>query len=84
MPKVEEFYHIYNKRWSATQRTRRASACAAGAPALLERRHNFRHFRSFYNFSSFVVVSRLYIIVLVENKHPAVKLLDRLGSGPYL
>jgi hypothetical protein len=47
MPKVEEFYHIYNKRLSATRRTRRASACAAGAPALRERNHNFRHFRSF-------------------------------------
>jgi hypothetical protein len=22
MPKVEEFYHIYNKRWSATRRKR--------------------------------------------------------------
>ena len=57
MPKVEEFYPIYNKRWSATLRTRRASACAAGAPALRERNHNFRHFRSFLNFSSFVVVN---------------------------
>jgi hypothetical protein len=38
--------YIYNKRWSATRRTRRASACAAGAPALRERDHNFRHFRS--------------------------------------
>jgi hypothetical protein len=37
MPKVEEFYHIYNKRLSATRRTRRASACAAGARALRER-----------------------------------------------
>jgi len=45
MPKVEEFNplratdsndHIYNKRLSATRRTRRASACAAGAPALRE------------------------------------------------
>ena len=77
MPKVEEFYHIYNKIWSASQRTRRASAGAAGASALLERRHNFRHFRSFFNFSSFVVVSTLYSIVLKENKHSAVKLLDR-------
>ena len=33
MPKIEEFRHIYNKRWSAT-----------GAPALRERDHNFRHF----------------------------------------
>jgi len=47
MPKVEEFNHIYNKIWSATRRTRRASACAAGAPALRERNPNFRHFRSF-------------------------------------
>jgi hypothetical protein len=31
MPKIEEFYHIYNKRWSTTRRTRRASAGAAGA-----------------------------------------------------
>jgi hypothetical protein len=47
------------------------SAGAAGAPALREQCHNFRHF------SSFVVASRLYIIVVMENKHSAVKLLDR-------
>jgi hypothetical protein len=35
MPKVEEFNHIYNKRWSATRRTRRAHA--AQARALRER-----------------------------------------------
>jgi len=35
MPKVEEFYPIYNKRWSATLRTRRAHA--AQARALRER-----------------------------------------------
>ena len=51
MPKIEEFYHIYYKRWSATRRTRRASAGAAGAPALRERNHNFRHSRSFLSAS---------------------------------
>jgi hypothetical protein len=51
MPKVEEFYHIYNKKMERhaahTQRTRSASACAAGALALRERDNNFKHFRSF-------------------------------------
>jgi hypothetical protein len=53
MPKIEEFYQIQYKRWSATPRTRRASACAAGAPALRERHitlgtlAHFRHFRHF-------------------------------------
>ena len=57
MPKVEEFYPIYNKRLSATRRTRRAHA--AQARALRERLRcasetiilgtlaHFRHFRHF-------------------------------------
>ena len=35
MPKIEEFYQIQYKRWSATRRTRRAHA--AQARALRER-----------------------------------------------
>jgi len=33
-----------------TPRTRRASACAAGARALRERHHNFSHFSSLLTF----------------------------------
>jgi len=57
MPKIEEFYQIQYKRWSATRRTRRAHA--AQARALRERLRcgsdtitlgilaHFRHFRHF-------------------------------------
>ena len=53
MPKVEEFCHLYNKRWSATWRTRGASAGAAGVHGLRYLDHNFRHFRSFCVVSTF-------------------------------
>jgi hypothetical protein len=44
MPKVEEFYHINNKRWSATRRKRLRCACDTITLGILA---HFRHFRHF-------------------------------------
>ena len=45
MPKIDEFYPFIKDGAHAAHTI--ASACAAGAPALRERNHNFRHFSSF-------------------------------------
>jgi len=61
--KLKVYLRIYNKRWSATRRTRRASAIAAGAPARSERNHNFRRFRSFLILAHLSRLSLIYAIV---------------------
>jgi hypothetical protein len=44
MPKVEEFNHIYNYRWSATRRKRLRCASETITLGILA---HFRHFRHF-------------------------------------
>jgi hypothetical protein len=44
MPKIEEFYHIYNKRWSATRRKRLRCASDTITLGILAHFSHFRHF----------------------------------------
>ena len=66
MPKVEEFYHIYNKSWSATRRKR--LRCASETIIL----------GIFIRFSSFVVVNTLYRFKTVPSH---VKCFFEIGSS---
>jgi hypothetical protein len=57
----EEFYLFFRKRLSNTRRTRRASAGAAGAPALRERNHPSKFCGSIFDILRFAFYLILFL-----------------------